>query len=138
MIKTWLRDIFRAELKAIETDAAKICPHVTDEIAQLRQELANATINLIGLSKRLDVELRQHITTEVDRPTEALKAHITEAISKEFEKIVGATGTAAKEALADARKTLRMPCDFCALMSWKFTVKADGKILCHDCQLKGR
>lgn len=159
-IATWLSGIFKSELAVVEKDAAGLYPHVTAEITKLRGELANATANLALITKGIETALKshvsaeiaavkthmeseltalkQHVSAEVDRPVAQICTQIEKSISGEFEKIVSATGAAAKDALADARKALRMPCDFCGLISWKFTIKNDGKVLCHDCQLKGK
>lgn len=159
-IATWLTGIFRTELQKVETDAAGLYPHVTAEIAALRKELANATANLATLTKGLELAMKHHVSAEIAavktqvaaevastkshvsaevvRPVELIKTSVVTEISGQFEKILAATGSAAKEALADARKTLRMPCDICKLLSWKFTVNPEGKVICGDCQIKGK
>ena len=159
-IATWLAGIFRTELTKVSTDAAGLYPHVTAEIAALRSELIGQIAQLASLTKSLELTVKAHISAEVAavkehvsteaagtkshvsaevlRPIETIGARVGTEISTQFEKILAATGNAAKEALADARKTLRMPCDVCKTMSWKFTVNPEGKVVCGDCQLKGK
>jgi len=141
-IEQWLRNLIKSELAAVESDAAKVCPHVTDEIATLRNELA-AAVNALkehtaNSALMVTSEVKSHVSTEVERPIETITAHVATEITGQFEKILSATKVAAQSALADARKTLRMPCEVCHLMSWKFIVTEAGKVICGDCQLKGK
>lgn len=152
-IAQWLSGIIRAEVTKVESDAAGIYPHVSNELAKLREDFTSGITELRvsnerhiqSISETLFADLEKavsninaHVSTEVERPVEALTKHIEDEITKQFGKILKSAGTAAETALADARKTLRMPCDVCKTMSWKFTVDPAGKVICGDCQIKGK
>ncbi|HEY6767566.1 MAG TPA: hypothetical protein VI386_22650 [Candidatus Sulfotelmatobacter sp.] len=126
MLEKWLSGIIKNALRPTEDLVAKLHVHVTQESDALKNTVTSEM-----------AAMKQHVSQEVDRPTETLKQHISSEISKRYDAILQHTAQAARESLADARKTLRMPCEVCGLMSWKFTVNPEGKIICHDCQIKG-
>lgn len=151
-IEIWLAGIFKAELATAQKDLAELHLQSAKEITALRAELSGA-VNILKVhaantalmtanSVKAHVDgavstVKSHVSTEVDRPIEKIAEHVATEITGQFEKILSVTKVAAQEALSDARKTLRMPCEVCTLMSWKFTVTEAGKVICGDCQLKG-
>lgn len=125
-LEAWIVKIIRTELTRVE-NAAKIEAQKADEEA----------------AKVID-DLKKHVTDEIAKVSheiakvaDPLKVSVADEINKRFDLIIKNTGVAAREALADARRLVRMPCEACGLMSWKFTVTEEGKVRCHDCKLKG-
>src|SRR5579872_367300 len=125
-----LAGIFRAELQKTSSDVTGLYTHVTDEITALRKELASIKDELKQHAAANTDKLAKHVSLSLESTDAGLHASVQTEITKQFDKIVTNASVAAKEALADARKTLRMPCGTCGTMSWKFVVTPEGKVLC--------
>ena len=148
-IEKWLASIFQREINSVKIDAAGLYQHVTDEVATLDKKFSSAladltlhteklTANLSGDMAAAIADLKSHVTAEIEKPVEAIAQSVETEITKQFENILSMSKVAAQEALADARKVLRMPCEICKAMSWRFTVDAGGKVVCGNCAQKGK
>lgn len=130
-IETWLISVLRAELTRVEKASVGLYAHTSNEIFALKQELSGATA---GFKDEI-----QAMKTE----TAALRAHVTAEVGvgmvKRYDQIMDDAYLVAHTAVAEARKTLRLPCSLCGQLSWKFLISAvERKPVCLDCDAKGR
>lgn len=123
-IETWLANIIRTELARVEKDAAGLYTHTSSEVATLQKELTETITRL----KAETAALKEHVTAEVGV-----------GMVKRYDQILDDAYLVAHTAVAEARKTLRLPCSLCGQLSWKFLISAiERKPVCLDCDAKGR
>lgn len=126
-IEAWIASIVHAEVdrsyQALKKDIADMHAYAYE-----------------GLSHKIEdaiAEVKNHVSKAISGIHDPLKQAAAQEINRNFENILTATRVAAQESLAEARKSLRMVCNVCGHMSWKFIVTEAGKIVCGDCQSRG-
>jgi hypothetical protein len=129
-IKAWFASIIREEIERAET-ASKA------DAAAAEERIRTIAAGILKKGDALEASIKTHVSSELSKAGEPLKAAVASEVTKHFENILGTTKIAAQEALAEARRTLRMVCNSCGQMSWKFIVNTEGKVVCGDCQSRG-
>jgi formylmethanofuran dehydrogenase subunit E len=121
-IETFLANIFRREILPVKSDITAALAAIT----KMRGELAE-------LHARFE-ESKTHATNVAAELHESITGHTTEVASELHAKIA-----ADAKAIAQFQRNVRMACSWCGQMTYEFAVKGESrKILCADCQKKGR
>lgn len=127
-IETWLRNIFKSELKTVEADAAGLYKHLTEEIAFLRNELKTVIEGFKAAAEAQAAALKTH----VDSTAEKIKTDVDNAATK-----VTTDVAADAKVISLFRHMQRLACALCGQMSGTYEI-LDGKVRCLDCKAKGR
>lgn len=133
-IETWFANVVRKELTKTElvarTEMRQLADSFAGAIGEMRARMDAAAED----AKKHTLSVADEVKDHVGVTTENVKIHTANIAAELHEKMA-----ADAKAIALFRNTIRMRCSLCGQLSWEYAVKKEaGKVICADCQKKGR